>query len=561
MAGPIAPKDPTKKREGFYILHEKDICGLEQPDGSGVHHIYLDMGRLLTFAKIVGQIEDEEMMECLKTTEGFRKMVNSIGVTITGADAVDYVFQMYADGNERYTGTELKLTVPADGMERVLTFDDVDWAPRDAEPGQMRFIFKNVGDVAVASVKLYLNDGYSAPVFEEEKPIDFASEAYRSMIEKSLTSKGDNCRIKRFFEKARSGEEVTVAFIGGSITQGAGAVPLHNMCYAYQTYQNIVKMCGPDAKIRFIKAGVGGTPSELGMVRYDKDVCRNGAVTPDLVVIEFAVNDEGDETKGVCYESLVQKVLTAPNEPAVVLIFAVFADDWNLQDRLAPVGERYRLPMTSVKDAVTPEFLKQGKGDCVITRNQYFYDMFHPGNAGHTIMADCIINLLNACLEDDATTNVSDAKIEPYYGVDFYDVKAFDRSNYAGVAEINCGAFTDTDTDLQFVEMDDSPTPTPEFPDNWFHSCNGGDGFELKIKSRALLLVYKDSDSMAAGKVDVILDGKLLYTVDPRAIGWKHTNAIIVYNEKESAEHVVQIRMAAGDEDKQFSILGFGYCE
>ena len=39
----------------------------------------------------------------------------------------------------------------------------------------------------------------------------------------------------------------------------------------------------------------------------------------------------GDETKGECYDSLVRKILSAGNSPAVILLFAVFSDDWNLQ--------------------------------------------------------------------------------------------------------------------------------------------------------------------------------------------------------------------------------------
>ncbi len=57
------------------------------------------------------------------------------------------------------------------------------------------------------------------------------------------------------------------------------------------------------------------------------------------------MNDEGDETKGDCYESLVRKVLKLPWRPAVVLLFSVFANDWNLQERLQPVGRHYDLPM------------------------------------------------------------------------------------------------------------------------------------------------------------------------------------------------------------------------
>lgn len=48
-------------------------------------------------------------------------------------------------------------------------------------------------------------------------------------------------------------------------------------------------------------------------------------------MVEFAVNDEGDETQGVSFESLVMKILQAENAPAVLLNFAVFMNDWNLQ--------------------------------------------------------------------------------------------------------------------------------------------------------------------------------------------------------------------------------------
>ncbi len=143
------------------------------------------------------------------------------------------------------------------------------------------------------------------------------------MIQRSLMNFGNTCRIQRVIEKARDGKEVTLAYIGGSITQGAGAIPIHTKCYAYQSCQLFQKRFAAQDNVRLIKAGVGGTPSELGMIRFDRDVLR-GEEQPDLVVIEFAVNDEGDETKGDCYESLVRKVLNLPWKPAVVLLFSVF---------------------------------------------------------------------------------------------------------------------------------------------------------------------------------------------------------------------------------------------
>ena len=137
-----------------------------------------------------------------------------------------------------------------------------------------------------------------------------------------------------------------------------------------------------------MKAGGGGSPSELGMLRYEKDVLSDGQVTPDIVIVEFAVNDEGDETKGECYDSLVRKIYNGPGQPAVILLFAVFADDWNLEERLCKVGYSYELPMVSTRRSVVEQFyLTKDQGN-VISKNQFFYDLFHPSNAGHRIMAD-----------------------------------------------------------------------------------------------------------------------------------------------------------------------------
>ena len=211
--------------------------------------------------------------------------------------------------------------------------------------------------------------------------MDLSGKAAENMIAHSLLSLGNPYRLKRVIEKAKRGETVTLAYLGGSITQGAGAVPVHTECYARKSCEAFAEKFGTGDNVRYIKAGVGGTPSELGMIRFERDVLRNGE-QPDLVVVEFAVNDEGDETKGICFESLVRKILGLPWNPAVVLLFSVFANDWNLQTRLAPVGERYGLPMVSVLEAVSPQFSLKREEGRVISKNQYFYDMFHPTNLG-----------------------------------------------------------------------------------------------------------------------------------------------------------------------------------
>ena len=96
-----------------------------------------------------------------------------------------------------------------------------------------------------------------------ENDIDFGSAEYRRMLEASLVNLGDTKRLEKALCKARAGQDVTIAFIGGSITQGAGAIPINTECYAYKTYKAFCGMFGDGDNIHYIKAGVGGTPSEL----------------------------------------------------------------------------------------------------------------------------------------------------------------------------------------------------------------------------------------------------------------------------------------------------------
>ncbi|MNM97814.1 hypothetical protein D3C81_1103290 [compost metagenome] len=312
--------------------------------------------------------------------------------------------------------------------------------------------------------------------------------------------------------------------------------------------------------IHYIKAGVGGTPSELGVIRYNRDVLRDGAVQPDLVVVEFAVNDYGDETNGSCYESLVLQILSGENKPGVILLFSVFVDDWNLQDRLAPVGWHYDLPMVSVKDAVVEQFrLTKSEGN-IISKRQFFYDIYHPTNDGHTVMADCLGNLFSQIHNDPLDSEDISINKAPVIGNDFMSIQLLDRKDNNGIATILEGGFVGIDLDLQKVEMDVSPTPIPQFPNNWLHTpLLGQESFKMTICSRNLILIYKDSGSSEFGSADVFVDGVWFKTLDPHENNWTHCNPVILYREETSCEHQVEIRMAPGHEDKCFTILGFGY--
>lgn len=46
--------------------------------------------------------------------------------------------------------------------------------------------------------------------------------------------------------------------------------------------------------------------------------------------------------------------------------------------------------------------------------------------------------------------------------------------------------------------------------------------------------------------------------VDPKVNGWTHCNPLICFQNRERRTWHVEVRMQQGDEDKEFTILGFG---
>lgn len=89
------------------------------------------------------------------------------------------------------------------------------------------------------------------------------------------------------FAKLRAGREVRIAYFGGSITAADGWRP-QTLQWFRDTY--------PQAQIKEINAAIGGTGSDLGVYRFVQDVL---AHKPDLIFVEFAVNDGGASPENI----------------------------------------------------------------------------------------------------------------------------------------------------------------------------------------------------------------------------------------------------------------------
>lgn len=375
---------------------------------------------------------------------------------------------------------------------------------------------------------------------------------YNKMVKNSLVSSGNNLRMKNAIEKALKGEDVTIAYIGGSITEGYNAINTQNFAYLSSQYFNDI--FGKGDNVKFINAGMAGTPSSLGMIRYQRDVLDRTESAPDIVFVEFAVNDADDVTNGDAFESLVRNILNAENKPAVVLLFSVFQSQWNLQSRLQPVGEFYDLPMISIKDAVVPEI----QSGALINAEFFSPDGLHPTDAGHKIMADCINYYFDTVKKETKAENDITVPEEAKIGNSFEGIQMIDKKSELEEVKVTAGGFSETDNVLGTFRYANT---TKTFPNNWKHtSTSGKSSFKMTLNCKNLLMVYKLSSNQTAGKVDVYVDGVLTKTYDGYAPGgWNNPSTQLVFSNEEAAEHTIEIKMASGSEAKDFSILAFGY--
>lgn len=208
-------------------------------------------------------------------------------------------------------------------------------------------------------------------------------------IQRSLVSPGDSTRIQQALAKARRGEAVTVAVIGGSITQGAKATKPENR------YGNLLaawwQKAFPNTKVKFVNAGIGATGSNYGALRAHRDLLVH---EPDFVVVEYAVNDGNVQAAAETLEGLVRQILNLKNRPAIVLLFMMHQGGGNAQEWHAKVGAHYGLPMLSFRDALWPE-IKAG----TLKWEDVEADEVHPNDRGHEYNARLVTTLLDEVLK------------------------------------------------------------------------------------------------------------------------------------------------------------------
>ncbi len=122
--------------------------------------------------------------------------------------------------------------------------------------------------------------------------------------------------LPNFYAKLRSGAGVKIAYLGGSITAQTG--------WRVQSQKQLQKQF-PNSPVTAIHAAIPGTGSSLGVFRLEADVLVH---KPDLIFVEFAVNDGGASTDSIrrSMEGIVRQTWRRLPETDICFVYTVTAD-------------------------------------------------------------------------------------------------------------------------------------------------------------------------------------------------------------------------------------------
>lgn len=365
---------------------------------------------------------------------------------------------------------------------------------------------------------------------------DDARTDYEKMVDRSLLSIGDMTRMSDVFQKAQNGEDITVAYIGGSITEGYNAGTTE---FYAKTCTDLLQGYFPDITVTGVNAGISGTPSLLGNLRLERDVL---SADPDIVFVEFAVNDGQEADYKNAYESLVRTLLTQEKDIAVVLLFTVLDSGYTCQEHMSKIGANYDLPMISVHDSVYEE-IEAGR----MTWQDYSNDQSHPNAYGHKCITDFVDNYYQKVLPVVAENvgEVSKELPDPVFSAKYMNMHYMDSATMDGV-------------ELDGFEQYDTHG---SFHNGWMYRGTDGGSMKFTVECSVLEMVFKANNSDKYGTADIYVDGeKVKSVVSNMSDGWNNPVTAYLIDNDSSAEHTVEIRMEGGV-TQAFFVMAFGYCD
>lgn len=296
-----------------------------------------------------------------------------------------------------------------------------------------------------------------------------------------------NFKLKKYMEDIKNGKNITIGFIGGSITQGSLATKNEN------SYSSLVfkwfKENFKNDKIGYVNAGIGGTTSYFGVSRVVDDLL---IYQPSIVFIDFSVNDDADVFFQETFEGLIRKILNWNLETAIVILNNVYYDTGkNTQCYHNEIADYYKIPYVSVYDTIYQDIQKG-----IYTVEELTPDNLHPNDKGHSLIANEITKLLDNIYNNSNDIVESTLKEKPFTKNRFENTK---RLNICNSQPILNGFYPDFREKKGYLDV---------FKNGWVGEKTG-DKIMFNIEASTVAIQYRKTINKPSPIANVIINNNI----------------------------------------------------
>ncbi len=311
--------------------------------------------------------------------------------------------------------------------------------------------------------------------------------------------------------KIKNHNQLRIGFLGGSLTKGEGVKKDKSFLSIFQ--REISQVMGNGTEIDVISYGESGTLSANGLFRIPSLIEEH----PDLVFIDYAMNDPGDRYLCETMEGIVYQLM----EAGVAVVILLFCNHRGMCTRggMEQIAMHYHIPVYDIGQKI---YARVSSGE--ITWQDYAFDYVHPTEWGHRCIADYLLDLFGPW------------KVDPIAHMDLVREPAF------------TGAFRHTSSlNLSTV----------------MHNAKPGDIIydEELFSSMILMEFYQDHEINHASAV-IRLDGKVVTTADAYAsMAWGNRVSRYIGGDGDFDKHRLTVTLSkdAPPEGWDYSMLSLHF--
>ena len=333
--------------------------------------------------------------------------------------------------------------------------------------------------------------------------------------------------------KLKNCKNLTVAYFGGSITEGAGASDEDRLCWRALTTAWLREKY-PECEITEVQAAIGGTGSELGAYRCDVDLASK---KPDLIFYEYSVNDYGTNYTSLTNntEATFRKIYKENPTADIVVLHTMIKHvsenldagyEFSSRSAHTMVAHYYNVPCFELGEILRAKVKADG-GDWL----KYTLEGVHPNDEGYAVYFEGLKSWLQNYLD---RARVIDAPIE----------KKLPKRLFDDV------------TTLEFARMEDSYSA--ELGEGWskvekslccryphyIEASEPGAELTFKFTGRRIGIYFMLAND--SGDLEYSIDGGESHTMrtwDSYCVEFSRAGHSMLFCDLEHGEHVLKIKV------------------